>query len=173
MGEVILRPGTDDDAAAVAEVWHSGWHDAHPGHVPDGLTARRTSAAFHDRAPRRVADTTVAEIDGRVAGFIMVVGDEVEQVYVDRDFRGMGVADDLLVEAERQVAAEGHSVAWLAVATGNARARAFYEKKGWVDAGYLAYEVEALGERFISPCQRYEKGVAADQATHPDGPGVR
>jgi putative acetyltransferase len=157
--EVTLRPGTPADAAAVAEIWHEGWHVAHPGHVPDGLTERRTLEAFHDRSARRVADTSVAQVGGRVAGFIMVVGDEVEQVYVGRDFRGRGVADVLLLEAERQVAANGHQVAWLAVASGNARARAFYEKQGWADAGYLPYEVEALGERFISPCQRYEKRV--------------
>ena len=106
-----------------------------------------------------MADTTVAEVDGRVVGFIMVVGDEVEQVYVDRDARGSGVAGALLTESVRQVAAHGHDVAWLAVATGNARARAFYEKQGWVDAADLPYEVEALGQRFVSPCRRYEKRV--------------
>ncbi|MBF4763358.1 GNAT family N-acetyltransferase [Nocardioides islandensis] len=156
---VTLRPGTPDDAATVADIWHEGWHSAHPGHVPDGLTARRTLAAFHDRAPHRVADTTVAEIDGEVVGFVMVVADEVEQVYVGSAARGSGVAALLLDEAEAQVAAGGHDVAWLAVASGNARARAFYEKRGWTDAGYLPYEVEALGERFVSPCQRYEKAV--------------
>jgi putative acetyltransferase len=128
--------------------------------VPDGLTARRTLAAFQERSPLRVGDTTVAEDDGRVVGFIMVVGDEVEQVYVGRDARGSGIAGVLLAEAERQVAAGGHDLAWLAVASGNARARAFYEKQGWTDAGYLAYEVVALGETFVSPCQRYEKRVS-------------
>jgi putative acetyltransferase len=156
---VTLRPSTPEDAATVADIWHEGWHAAHPGHVPDGLTERRTLEAFHERAPRRVDDTTLAEVDGRVLGFIMVVGDEVEQVYVGRDARGSGVAAVLLAEAERQVAAQGFDLAWLAVASGNARARAFYEKQGWVDGGYLAYEVEALGERFVSPCQRYEKRV--------------
>jgi GNAT superfamily N-acetyltransferase len=159
MSDVSLRPGTPDDAAVVADIWHAGWHVSHPGHVPDGLTERRTLEAFHERSPKRVADTTVAEVDGEVAGFIMVVDDEVEQVYVGRGARGSGVATWLLAEAERQVARNGHGVAWLAVASGNARARAFYEKQGWVDTGYLPYEVEALGERFVSPCQRYEKHV--------------
>lgn len=157
---VTIRPGASADAATVADIWHEGWHAAHPGHVPDGLTARRTLAAFHERASQRVADTTVAEVDGRVLGFVMVVGDEVEQVYVGRDARGSGLAGVLLAEAERQVEAAGHEVAWLAVATGNARARAFYAKHGWSDAGDLAYEVEALGERFVSPCRRYEKRVS-------------
>ena len=82
MGTPSLRPGTAADAAAVADIWHSGWHDGPSRARPDGLTARRTLEAFHDRAPARVADTTVADVDGEVAGFIMVVGDEVEQVYV-------------------------------------------------------------------------------------------
>ena len=157
---VTLRPGTQADAAVVADIWHEGWHAAHPGHVPDGLTTRRTLAAFHERSQQRVADTTVAEVDGRVVGFVMVVGDEVEQVYVTRQARGSDVGTVLLAESERLVAAGGHHVAWLAVVTGNARARAFYEKHGWVDAGYLPYEVEALGDRFVSPCQRYEKRVS-------------
>lgn len=159
MTDPILRPGTRSDAAAVADLWHSGWHDAHPGHVPDGLTAGRTLAAFHDRAPRRVADTTVSEVDGALAGFVMVVGDEVEQVYVGSAARGTGLAAILLTEAERQVAADGHDVAWLAVVAGNARARRFYERCGWVDEGDLPYEVEAGGTTYVSPCRRYTKRV--------------
>src|SRR5215218_8422004 len=128
-----LRPGTAGDAETVADIWHAGWHVSHPGHVPDGLTARRTLEAFRDRSPGRVADTTVAELHGAVVGFIMVTGDEVEQVYVDPSHFGTGVATDLLAEAERQVGAAGHPVAWLAVARGNARARRFYERQGWTD----------------------------------------
>ena len=89
----------------------------------------------------------------------MVVGDEAEQVFVGRTARGTGLASELLAEAERQIAAAGHDVAWLAVVTGNARARAFYEREGWRDAGDLPYEVTAGGERFVSPCRRYEKRV--------------
>src|SRR5689334_10688857 len=106
--------------AAVADLWHHGWHDAHVGHVPDGLTAARTLEAFHERAASRVPDTTVAEVDGRLVGFVMVVGDEVEQVYVAPAGRGTGAAATLLAEAERQVAAQGHAEAWLAVVAGNA-----------------------------------------------------
>ena len=136
---VTLRPGTSDDAPAVADIWHAGWHVSHPGHVPDGLTERRTLAAFHERSPKRVGDTTVAEVDGDVAGFIMVVGDEVEQIYVCPAHFGKGVAGTLMAEAERQVADGGYDVAWLAVAIGNVHARAFYEKQGWVNVGDLPY----------------------------------
>jgi putative acetyltransferase len=143
----------------VADLWHRGWHDAHPGHVPDGLTAARTLDSFRARVPSRVADTTVAVVDGQVAGFVMVVGDEVEQVFVDAAHRGSGVAGRLLDEAERQVAAGGHAEAWLAVVVGNDRARRFYESRGWSDGGDLPYEVTAGGTTYVSPCRRYVKRV--------------
>ena len=97
--------------------------------------------------------------DGGLLGFVMVVGDEVEQVFVGAAARGTGLADVLLAEAERQVAAGGHDVAWLAVVAGNARARRFYERCGWRDEGDLPYEVTAGGETFVSPCRRYAKAV--------------
>jgi putative acetyltransferase len=160
VSDPILRPATTADVDAIADLFHRGWHDVHPGLVPDGLTERRTPAAFHDRVEERVADTdetTVAEVDGRVAGFVMIAGSEAEQVYVDRAFRGSGIATILLTEAERQIAAGGHDVAWLAVVRGNDRAQAFYARQGWVDEGDLDYPVSALGEEFISPCRRLTK----------------
>ena len=163
MADPVLRPATADDVEAIAALFHEGWHDAHAGLVPDGLTQRRTAEAFRDRVTARVAETdetTVADVDGAIAGFVMVHDDEVEQVYVARDFRGSGVAVPLLAEAERQVAAAGHDVAWLAVVRGNDRAQAFYLKRGWVDEGDEDYPVVALGESFISPCRRFTKRLA-------------
>ncbi len=155
-----IRPATAADMAAVAVVWHEGWHVGHAGHVPAGLTAARTLAAFHERTPSRVADTTVAMSDpGELVGFVMVVGDEVEQVFVAPQARGSGLAQVLLDEAERQVARGGHAEAWLAVVAGNARARRFYEKRGWADDGDLPYEVVAGGRTYVSPCRRYVKRV--------------
>lgn len=155
-----IRAAGADDMAAVADLWHEGWHDGHAGHVPGGLTAARTLEAFHQRTPLRVADTSVAVSGtGAILGFVMVVGDEVEQVFVARAARGTELAARLLTAAEHQVAAAGHTSAWLAVVAGNARARRFYEKQGWADAGDLPYEVTAGGQTFVSPCRRYVKSL--------------
>jgi putative acetyltransferase len=162
VSDPILRPATTDDVEAVTTLFHRGWHDVHPGRVPDELTERRTLEAFRDRVTQRIAETdetTVAEVDGVVAGFVMVADDEAEQVYVDRAFRGSGVAALLLTEAERQIAAAGHDVAFLAVVRGNDRAQAFYTRQGWVDEGDYDYPVQALGEEFISPCRKFTKRV--------------
>jgi len=156
----VIRPAESGDAAAVAEIWRCGWRDAHLEHVPDTLVRVRTDESFRTRAAERVSDTTVAVVDGEVAGFIMVVGDEAEQVYVSAAHRGRGVADALLAEAERQVRANGHATAWLAVVSGNMRARSFYERMGWRDDGGFAYEAAVEdGSSVLVPCRRYVKPV--------------
>jgi len=143
----------------VAEIWRVGWRDGHLGHVPEELVAARTDESFGARAAARIGDTTVALVGGEVAGFVMVVGDEVQQVYVGPSHRGTGVAGVLMTEAERLVAAGGHTSAWLAVVAGNARARAFYEKTGWRDEGAFDYPAVVDRGTIAVPCRRYAKDV--------------
>ncbi|TDD12051.1 GNAT family N-acetyltransferase [Nonomuraea deserti] len=162
-----LRPARDEDAPAVARIWHEGWGDGHRGNVPDELAAVRTPKSFGERAARRVGDTVVATVEGAVAGFVMVVEDEVEQVYVARRHRGTEVATALLAEAERRVAANGHRRAWLAVVAGNVRARRFYDRKGWVDEGLFDHLAPSAAGPVTVPAHRYVKvlgGQGDDQA---------
>jgi GNAT superfamily N-acetyltransferase len=159
MPAVILRPAITADAEAIATIWYEGWRDGHLGHVSEDLVAIRTLESFRTRAAQRIDDTTVAAADGAVAGFVMVVGDEVEQVYVGSDHRGTGVARLLLADAERTVAAAGHRRAWLAVVGGNARARRFYERCGWVDEGLFDYPAKVAGGTIPVSAHRYAKPV--------------
>ena len=155
--KVTLRNAGPADAPDVADIWHLGWQDGHLGRVRQELVEARTEDSFRARASERVGDTTVATVDGVVAGFVMVVDDEVEQVYVAAPHRGSGVAAVLMDEAERQVRANGHGKAWLAVVAGNARARAFYERAGWQDEG--PFDDAAAGEDgpVEVPSHRYTK----------------
>jgi ribosomal protein S18 acetylase RimI-like enzyme len=157
---VLLCPATIDDAPYVAEIWNAGWRDGHLGGVPDELVAARTRDSFHKRAAERVCDTTVAIIDGSVAGFIMVVGDEVEQVYVAAEHRGSGASQRLLAEAEKQVAQKGFQEAWLAVVASNERARAFYARAGWIDRGLFDHQAYGEAGPINVPAHRYTKSLS-------------
>jgi GNAT superfamily N-acetyltransferase len=155
--QVTLRAARAEDARELAEIWQLGWQEGHLGLVPRELVDARTEASFRTRASERISDTTVATVDGTVVGFVMVVDDEVEQVYVSAAYRGTGVAKVLIGEAERQVRANGHRKAWLAVVAGNGRARVFYERTGWVDEGPFDYAAAAEGGPIAVPCRRYTK----------------
>jgi ribosomal protein S18 acetylase RimI-like enzyme len=159
LATVTLRSARPEDADEIAGIWRLGWRDGHLGHVPQELVDARTDESFRIRAAERIPDTTVAVVDGAVAGFVVVVGDEVEQVYVSAAHRGQGVAGALLDEAERRIAAGGHAEAWLAVVAGNLRARAFYEKAGWRDEGPFDYTAGSEGGPIAVPCLRYAKAV--------------
>lgn len=156
---VTIRPAAAEDAGRIADIWFEGWRDGHLGLVPEELVRVRTEESFLPRAAERVGGTTVAVADGEVAGFVMVVDDEAEQVYVAAEHRGTGVAGRLLAAAEERVRANGHDRAWLAVVPGNARARAFYEREGWRDEGPFDYTAEGPDGPIAVPCRRYVKSL--------------
>lgn len=158
---VRVRPAAPADVAEIAHIWHEGWADGHAGHVPEQLYRHRTAASYPPRVQQRLPTTWVLEVDGGVRGFVVVVDDEVEQVYVDAPARGTGGAGLLLAHAESEVAAAGHTRAWPAVVAGNARARAFYERSGWLDVGPVDYPAETAIGTVVVPCRRYEKTLTA------------
>ena len=80
-------------------------------------------------------------------------------MYVAAEHRGRGVADALLDHAEKAIRDAGHGSAWLAVVDGNARARRFYERRGWSDGGPLLYAAEARGTTIGVPVRRYVKAL--------------
>lgn len=175
---VELRHAGPADAPAIAAVWHAAWGDGHRGLVPPALEAARTRESFGPRAAARVPGTTVAvaldtasdadatpgagAADGApgqdvVAGFVTVKGEEVEQLFVAAAHRGSGIASDLLSAGEARIAAAGHAEAWLAVVTGNTRARRFYERAGWSDGGPLDYRAETAEGPVPVATRRYVK----------------
>jgi putative acetyltransferase len=155
----VIRPATDDDVDAIAWIWYSAWGDGHAGHVPDELYAHRTAETFPPRVRERIPHTFVAEVSGQVVGMVSVRDDELEELFVDAGARGTGVAQALIATGEKAIAAAGHARAWLAVVEGNARARAFYERGGWHDAGPLEYQAETASGPVTVPSRRYEKAL--------------
>lgn len=155
MGQLDLRPAGPTDVDAVARIWRDGWAYAHLGNVPQALVDARTPESFDHRARARLGDTTVASLGGAVVGFVMLDGDQVDHLYLDRPARGSGVGAALLRRAERLVTAAGHRHPWLAVATGNTGARRFYERQGWIDEGPFDHEAPAPGGSVVVDCHRF------------------
>lgn len=151
-----VRPATVDDAPRIAELWEAAWRDGHVGHIPDELLVHRQSDSFVARTAEMIDRTRVAIVDGDIVGFVTLKDDELEQLFVDARARGTGVARDLLADGSRRLLEAGHAQPWLAVVTGNARARHFYEREGWRDAGHLDYDAPIDGGTVTVSCRRYE-----------------
>jgi len=151
-----------EDLDAIADIWHCGWHDAHDGHVSDELSAVRTAESFRERAETRIPQTTVAVVEDEVAGFVVVHDDELEQVFVAAAHRGQAVAPALMAAGLRRVTDAGHDSAWLAAVAGNARARRFYSREGWVDEGLFDYAAEGPDGPIIVPNHRYVRRIVTE-----------
>jgi ribosomal protein S18 acetylase RimI-like enzyme len=151
-GRHLVRPAVADDAPAVGRVHVRAWQRAYRGGLLpdaelDALDAGERAEGWAlvlggDPPPRSVR--LVAEVDGEVAGFVVVgpergfddaADGEVHVLNVDPDAWGTGVGRELLTAGERALADAGFDVAVLWVHPGNTRARRFYERRGWVVDG--------------------------------------
>jgi ribosomal protein S18 acetylase RimI-like enzyme len=159
-GRVRLRRATAADATKAADVWRVAWCDGHRGHVPAELAKHRTDDYFRRQLATWIPLTTVAvDAADTIVGVVIVELDELVQLAVDGGVRGLGVGAALLQAAEDEIGAE-HEHAWLAVVPGNARARRFYEKHGWRDAGSYAHVAPGGADGITVQTRRYVKRVA-------------
>lgn len=156
---VTIRQADVDDVDTVAAIWRDGWRDAHLGRVPAELERERLSGSWHDEVLGRVACTWVGEAAGRIVGFVTVVDDELEDIYVTAEARGTGIATALLRHAEQVVADAGHPSVWLAVVAGNDRARRFYERHGWHDEGPFDHVARTTSGPIVVPAHRYRRAL--------------
>ena len=119
----------------------------------DRLVTIENRVFAHDRISRRsfrqliaraTADARIAEVDGAVAGYSMVLyrrGTAVARLYsiaVDPDFAGAGVGRALLAEAEREAFEADRLVLRLEVREDNERAIALYRDSGYRRADRVA-----------------------------------
>lgn len=144
----------------LARLWHDAWHEAHAPLVPLELTRLRTVASFRERLQAMLADIRVAGPAGAPAGFCVLKGEELYQLFVSRAARGSGAAAALIADAEARLAERGVDTAWLACAVGNDRAARFYEKSGWRLAGTVVNAAETASGPFPLHVWRYEKRLA-------------
>jgi ribosomal protein S18 acetylase RimI-like enzyme len=102
-------------------------------------------------APDRT--TIVSEADCGLIGFgqlrweippacvVSTRGAEIQRLYVDLQWHGHGVGPALMESLLRAAVRGGADVVWLGVWERNSRARAFYEKSGFVEVGQHTFVV--------------------------------
>ena len=73
----------------------------------------------------------VADIPGRLVAVMLTHGEWLEDLWIEKDHRGLGIGGRLLAIAEQEIAARGFARARLRVVAENAAARAFYARRGW------------------------------------------
>jgi GNAT superfamily N-acetyltransferase len=95
--------------ALMITVFFLMWFDGHAGHVPAGAGRGADPGVVRRTGQGGIGKTWVAAAGGAVAGFVVVVDDEVEQVHVDRSWRGLGVAERLLRRAEAVIGQDCHA----------------------------------------------------------------
>ncbi len=155
-----IRQARAAEVDLLARLWHAGWQDAHATILPAQLARLRTLDNFRERLQAALAHARVAEIDGAPAGFCIVEGDELHQLFVASQARGTGVAAALVADAEARMAAAGVRTAWLACAIGNHRAARFYGKCGWRLVGEMVSRLPTAEGVFELEVWRFEKQLA-------------
>jgi putative acetyltransferase len=83
-----LRRAESSDLVAIADLWHRAYHASHDRLVPAALLVHRTRESFLTRSASRVDETTVAETEMELCGFIVVKGAQVEQYGTPSVVRG-------------------------------------------------------------------------------------
>ena len=124
----MIRDYTDADFDAVTRLWRVARETAFPDFQ------RRMGYTFEEDCNyfRNVVlannDVYVIEADERVAGFIAIAGDFVDQLYIHPDFQRNGFGK-MLLDYAMQLSPEH---VWLYTLQINTNGRAFYEKNGFV-----------------------------------------
>lgn len=152
-----VRDAEEHEVDALAKVWYDGWQDAHAQIVPEELKRIRTPESFVERMRAALATVRVAGPPGAPVGFHMLKDNELYQLYVSAQSRGLGVAAALIADAEARLADAGIETPWLACAIGNDRAARFYEKSGWRRVGNMINPIQTPNGVLELEVWRYEK----------------
>lgn len=140
-GGMIIRSATPADESSLVDLHRRASlaafaHIFPPEQFPFPLAA--TTARWHELLNAQPLDVLVAQMDGAIAGVVVVVDDTIESLFVDPELWRGGIGSALLDRACNRIAERGHTVARLWVMEPNQAARSFYESAGWSKDGRTA-----------------------------------
>jgi len=151
---VTIRTATASDAAVVADLARRTFYEtfaAVPTNDPADMALHLAETFGVDQQTRELSDrditTLLVEEHGQAIAYAMIRNDHVPECvtgadpvelwrfYVDQGFHGRGVAQALMDSVKAAARSRGAKTIWLGVWEHNDRARAFYAKCGFTDAG--------------------------------------
>ena len=123
VGGTVIRPYTEDDLGEVLDVWYQASLVAHSFLTEEFLATERRQVAEHWLP---MAETMVYETEGRVVGFLALIGNEVGAIFVDPNFQRRGIGRALMDRAR-----DSRPFLELNVLEANATGRGFYDAYGF------------------------------------------
>jgi ribosomal protein S18 acetylase RimI-like enzyme len=149
---VNIRAAVTDDAEVLAALARRTFHDTFAAtNDPVDMALYLSRAYGIDQQTRELEDrdisTLLVEADGEAVAFAQLrtghVPDcvtgarpiELWRFYVDRQWHGRGIAQQLMASVKNLARERGARTLWLGVWERNDRARAFYVKCGFADVG--------------------------------------
>ncbi len=142
---MILRPARPDDASRIAAVMRTTFRISLP-FLPDLHTAEQDLRYVSSHL---MPETTVwvAELAGEIVGYVAFRSDWIDHLYIHPDHQGQGIGPALLAKA-----LEDGQTKQLWAFQQNARARRFYEARGFVAVEFT----DGAGNEEKTPDVRYE-----------------
>ena len=149
---MIIRRGQPGDAAALADLARTTFFDAFAAsNDANDMALHLTRAYGVTQQGAELLDpgmtTLLVEQDGAAIAYAQIRDDHIPECvagpapvelwrfYVHRDWHGRGVAQALMERVKAEARERGARTLWLGVWERNDRARAFYVKSGFADAG--------------------------------------
>lgn len=146
---MMIRPYNDGDLEELLGVWHRASLIAHSFLSKDFLENERQQII---ELWLPIAETIVYEAEGRVVGFLSLIGNEVGAIFVDPDRQGRGIGRALM-----DVARGARPLLELNVFEANNTGRRFYD----------AYGFEVVGRRLNEAAGQIELRLRLSEAPDP------
>lgn len=176
-----LRPAGSQDALSLSVLATQVFLDTYATDgIREAIAREVLEHCSTEATAARLADAQshfiVAEQDGHLLGFVELrfgaapapmaaePAAQVVRLYMLERFAGRGLGTRLLAQAEALAAAGGACRIWLTAWIGNARALAFYPRRGYDAVGKTQYEFG--GERYEN--RLFAKGLAPLAQRHID-----
>jgi putative acetyltransferase len=135
---VTIRPFVDEDLSELLDVWYRASLIAH-SFLPEEFFERERREIAERWLP--MAETAVYESDGRVVGFLSLIGNEVGAIFVDPDHQGRGIGRALMDGARAL-----RPMLELGVFEANSIGRRFYDAYGFEFIGRRVNEATGQPE---------------------------